>query len=342
MNETIKNLAKKANMTEQEVSKLFVIVKEEFRGRGVPEEKLDTLTEARVQTQLKKKFAVGAEGKKVSAMFIGKNNARDWAEFHRSKLEKIIGDNNLSKEQAVQKGYINAEGKYLYQNGNDKGKVIPESSWQAKAYGIIDVDGDVRLTTFQLYGDPAEKQLPLFKACKAVVKLREKAPEGEFVATMSVEPMEVEDKYVNFHDYAPFISKTRMNQIISPLSEIENFARTMSESEEGDDRFANWAIVEGSIIKLVPSRYNSIGVVIDDISLNVDSSEDDVRSYTVWFDDDFDLDFVEDAIGVTFVVNTRIGQNDGKVKLNGMGYWVDEWFRKQPSEEEASVQEPWG
>lgn len=341
MNETIKNLAIKANMTESEVEQLYIKTKDEYVGRGIPEDKLESVVMARMQTFLKKKFAVtGSDGVKVPAMFLGVNNTKDWAKFHVDKIKKDIA--NMSKTEAINKGYINEKGEYLYQNGNNQGKPIPEKSWQGTAFGIIEYKDEVRFTTFRLYGDPAEKGLPLFKACTAMVKLQDKAPEGEFAVTMNSMPFDVPDAYVNYHEYSPFVTKTRKNQVITPLKKIEEFAHEMSDSGENDKIYGNWAIVKGNIVKLIPARNGSIGVVIDDDSLNLDSDKDEVKTYTIWFGKEFDIDFVEDAIDVTFVVNTRIGRDNGKVMLNGMGYWVDEWFRKQGTPETPDPQAPWG
>ena len=342
MNETIKNLAKKANMSEQDVENLYIKTKAGFEGRGIPEDKIEGITFARMQTYLKKKFDTGASGQKVSAMFIGMNNQKDWAIFHREKIDKAIGEQNLSEQKTIELGYKNAEGKYLYQNGNNKGKVIPDESWQAKAYGIIEVKEDARFTTFHLYDDAAKNPLPLCKPCKAVVNIRDSAPAGEYAVSMNASPTEASKDYVNWEIYAPLISKTQESRMISPLKAIDEFAKRMSKSENKDDIFANWAIIKGNVVKFVPARNNSLGVIIDDDSLTLDNEEDEVKTYAIWFDESFDIDLTDDASDVTFVVNTRINRETGKLTLNGMGYWVDTWFRKQEIDAVPDPQQTWG
>ncbi|MDP3012958.1 MAG: hypothetical protein Q8M92_01860 [Candidatus Subteraquimicrobiales bacterium] len=342
----IKVLAEKAKMTESELEKLYEQTKKDLIERGLPEDKLDSAILSRMSSLLKKKFvSVGAQGTKVRGMLMGRHSAKDWAEWNREKtLDKI---KSLGEGDLVEAGCKNADGQLLYTRGGEFsiGKPIPEHDYSADGYGVItfDKDGklDTRFTNFKLKGEAAIANYPLFTECDMFVRLIDGQDDKRFVVSMNSVPTNFDDDYVNFHEYANYIVAAEEKRIIE-LGDIERFAQTAS--EDSDEKYKNWAIVEGSVIKFGISAKGRPGVSIDDASLVIDNQED-VPSYTIWFPPETEFDFADDAIGVTFLVTTMISRDDGTPVLFGMGYWVDDYFRAapvSPDGESPSVQNSWG
>lgn len=338
----IVELAKKGEMTKTDMEKLYEKCKATLEARNYPEDKMEDGIRAMMSAALKKKFvSVGTKGTKVRGFLMGRQRATDWAEWNRNQTIDKIG--SMSKEAAIQNGYMNAEGKLLYTSGGkySMGKPIPEHDYSCAGYGVIvmekDGEKDIRFADFTLKGDAAIKDYPLFKECDMRIKLNNSKDPNKYEVSMISVPTNFEDEYVDFHNSAEYVLKAYEDRILS-LGEIESFAHlAMSDKKL---KYNNWAIVEGSVIKFGVSQKGMVGVSIDDVSLALDG--DDVPSQTIWFPPETEFDFPDDAIGVTFLVNTMVS-DDGKVVLFGLGYWVDSFFRvaKPTGDVEPDVQETW-
>lgn len=345
--QNIKTLAEKAKMTEPELEKLYEQIKQEMTERGIPADKIDSAVLSRMSTMLKKKFvSVGAQGTKVRGILMGRQQAKDWAEWNREATLKKIKELGPGADP-VAAGCKNADGDLLYVVGGEFsiGKPIPKHDWTCDGYGVVtferkDETLDTRFAVFKLKGDAAINNYPLFTECDMFVRKIDSADDNKFVVGMNSEPTNFADSYVNFHDYAKYVLAAEKNRIIE-LGDIEEFAQRAAEDNE--EKYNNWAIVEGSVIKFGVSQKGRVGVSIDDASLAI-NSPDDVPSYTIWFPPETEFDFADDAIGVTFLVTTMVSRDDGSIVLFGLGYWVDEYFRVDPvgSSDIVDVQEAWG
>jgi hypothetical protein len=340
----IQALIEKAELELVDAQKLCAKCRATLEARSYPEEKMDDGILAMMSAALKKKFVVvGSQGVKVRGFIMGRQKEKDWAEWNREQTIQKIG--SMSKEAAIQSGYMNVEGKLLYTSGGKYsiGKPIPEHDYQANGHGIvtfIDKNGkeDTRFANFVLKGQAAVADYPFFTECDMMVKLLDGKDPTKYSLSMFNEPTNFEDNYVNFHESAEYVLDAYEDRILS-LGEIETYAQMSAQDDK--EKYNNWAIIEGSVIKFGVSQKGNVGVSIDDVSLALDS--EDVPSYTIWFPPNTEFDFADDAIGVTFLVTTMVS-DDGSVVLFGLGYWVDDFFRVIKTESEEivpDVQQTW-
>ena len=337
-------LAKKAEMQPADMQKLYEKCNATLQERGYPESKMEDGIVAMMSASLKKQFVtVGSQGVKVRGFLMGKQKETDWAEWNRKQTIAKIG--SMSDEAAIQAGFKNAEGKFLYTTGGQYslGKPIPDHDYTSEGYGVIAVekDGelDVRFATFVLKGAASHSNYPLFTECDMTVKINEDKDPNEYKVGMIAEPTNFEPNYVNFHEYAEHIVNAYEDRILT-LGDIEGYAQVAAQDKK--QKYNNWAIVEGTVIKFGVSQKGMVGVSIDDASLALDGN---TASYTIWFPPETEFDFSDDAIGVTFLVTSMVSSEDNSVVLFGLGYWVDDIFRiNKPSGDgiNPDVQQAWG
>jgi hypothetical protein len=326
-----------------DMQKLYEKCRATLESRGYPAERIEDGVIAMMSASLKKQFvSVGSQGTKVRGFLMGRQKATDWAEWNRTQTLGKIG--SMSDEAAIQAGFKNAEGKLLYTSGGKYsiGKPIPAHDYSADGYGVIafEKDGklDVRFADFKLKGDAAMGDYPMFTECDMLVKLNDGKDPNKYEVGMIAAPTNFEPNYINFHEYAEYIMNAYEDRVLS-LGDIETYAQVAAHDDK--QRFNNWAIVEGTVIKFGVSQKGMVGVSIDDASLAIDG---DTASYTIWFPPETEFDFADDAIGVTFLVTTMLSKDDGTVVLFGLGYWVDDIFRvsKPEGEVDPNVQQAWG
>lgn len=186
--ETIKNLAKKARLSQTDVEKMYQKVNKEMKERGFEGEKLEKMTLARMQVYLKKRFTPKS-GERFTGYFRGVENLTDFAEIARNKLldqmrmmglQEAVKKGKATKngealdgtqeevdefisEKSVEfgrnKGYLDEANNLIYVTPAWKrGQIIPDHEFSRTAFGVFeDKEGKKKFTTVSLYGDAAAK-----------------------------------------------------------------------------------------------------------------------------------------------------------------------------------------
>ena len=362
---TIKNLAKKANMSTDDLNKIHEEIKHDLLERGAPDDdKLEDRILGKMQGRLKKRFVSTARLAPVEGIIFGRSNAIDRAVIHHKITEKYIEE--YGEDAAKDDGYLNDKGEHLYVlnedepkveiNGrkkgrmvfdNQEGKVIPEHDWEADGYGIMNYKGakgedkdDVRFTDFKLRGDTAVEPIPMMKESTMNIFMKKKNDKTRFEATLSNVPIPTTGEYIkDFDNFVNFIKKAYPDRVVGQLKNIRKVAEDLAE----DNVWNPWLLVQGNIVDVIPTQKGGISLRLDDISLTCESDEDDIETIFVVFPRDSELDLQNDAQGAYFLVNPSITQ-DGDLLLFGLGYWVEEFERadKENVEETPDVQDPWG
>jgi len=110
---TINVLAKKANMSNEDLNKIYEEIKYDLLERGVPDDdKLEERILGAIQARLKKRFIGLTNLVSVQGSIFGRSNAMDRAIVHHKITEAYI--ERYGEEKAREDGYINEEGNHLY------------------------------------------------------------------------------------------------------------------------------------------------------------------------------------------------------------------------------------
>jgi hypothetical protein len=360
---TIKVLAKKANMSSEDLNKIHAEIKHDFLERGAPDDdKLEARILGAMQARLKKRFVGAANLVSVQGSIFGRSNPIDRAVIHHKITEAYI--EKYGEDQAKEDGYIDEEGNHLYVinknepkieiNGrkrsrtvfdNQEGKKIPKNDWEADGYGILNYrqkdKDDVRFTEFKFKGEAATEPLPLFREADMDVFIKNKKDKTKFAVTLSTIPTVTEDgkeKYIDFDALVPFVEAAHPGRVIKELTNVYQVAEDLKE----DNIWNPWLLIKGNIIKVTSTQKDWIAVNLDDTSLRLEEDDDDVEDIFVLLSEDMEIDFRKDAQGAYFFVNPSI--RDGELTLFGLGYWVEHFERakKENVEEESDTQDPWG
>ncbi|NMC59074.1 MAG: hypothetical protein GYA51_06790 [Candidatus Methanofastidiosa archaeon] len=360
---TINVLSKKANMSNEDLNKIYEEIKYDLLERGVPDDdRLEERILGAIQARLKKRFIGLTNLVSVQGSVFGRSNAMDRAIVHHKITEAYI--EKYGEEKAREDGYINKEGNHLYVinkneptveiNGkkrnrivfeNQVGKVIPEHDWEADGYGIINYkqknNDDIRFAEFKLRGEAAVKPLPLFRECDMNVFIRNKKDKTKFAVTLSSVPVttdEGKERYIDFDTLVPFIERAYPDRVVKELINVYQVAEELIE----DNIWNPWLLIRGNIINVSSTQNDWIAVNLDDTSLSLERDADDVEDIFVLIPGNMDVDFRRDALGAYFFVNPSI--RNGKLTLFGLGYWVEHFDRakRENVSEEPDTQAPWG
>lgn len=335
-------LAEKAGVDENAIEKAYKIYRKQLEKKGIAEDNIEELTWIRVQNSLKKKALGTGNTKEEPGFFMARGNAYDGSRKARETAKKYIEENGL--DAAIRANYArkntdpNSEAQYdlLYKDFDWRmGKPIPETDWQANGLAIMKVDGEVKLCEVRFKGDAAIGPIELFKLTSIPYHMRENRKDSCDI-TCSKLPTEYEEEYVDLTDYAKYITAAHRDRILSNLSQIEEFILA------DPNGFNRWCIVEGNVIGINPiEKNNSVAVNIEDLSLKLDENLDEIPHMTVFFNDSIPIDFIDGALGVTFIVNPYFNKKN-EISLSGMGYWVEEAWRGGAEEEDIDLDDVWG
>lgn len=344
--EIINGLAKRANMKEEDLKKLYKKFEYEEKSYGCPDDELEEAVLVDMEAFLRKKFLVGGNTVAVTGTIFGRSNAIDRAKNLHEKAEKYIEAEG--KEKAIEEGFVKYNDKnelihiYTSDTFNDKynrtGKPIPEHDWQADGFGIINYQqkegaDDIRFADIKFKGKAATEPLPLFKEVSMKAFVTDKKNEKKYRFTVSQTPEQIEDEYLDFRQAIPYIKKAYPNRILS-FAEVEDFY------EDAESTFNLWCLVQGVITGVSGTKKGGSIVDVHDMEMDVS----DGSSERIIFARESELDLTEGAQGYFFVNPSR--DNEGRMSFFGLGYWVPSYKRVHKElisdEEIPDVEKGWG
>jgi hypothetical protein len=332
LQQNIEELAEKAGLSETDLEKVQAAAKSEMEKRGIEEDELEVNTLKLVRMKLKKRLAGTVNITQCPGFYISKGRVYDNSKRPRNEAKQYIEDFGL--ERAVEEGYANPEGEFLY-NDYDwrRGQVIPEEDWKSNGLAIIEYNGEAKLCDVSYRGKAAVEETPLFRLCDIPVYMRKVNP-NTFDITVSNQPTNVSDKYINFEEYKKYMTDAYPERILPSLSDI------IDKVDSGEaNEFGSWYLVLGSIMSINTTKQGNTALTIEDISL--ESTGED-SSMSVFFRKGMEIDTQADVIDATFIVSAYRNQ-EGRITLNGLGFWVPSGSRsyKTTMEESPDVQETW-
>lgn len=332
---SIKILAKKASVDEATVEKLFSNFCEDQRKRGVTDEaKIEQKALLRIQASLKKKLRGTSNIKYIPGFIMSRGRAYDNSRKQREEAIEYVREHGL--EAAIEEGYANAGGEYLYVDYDwRKGKKIPEFDWRSSGLAMIEAgEGEIVVAEVNYRNDAAIKPLELFKICDIPVYIREKG--DVYKITISNEPKDYRDEYVDYLSYEDKIKTAFPGKVVGSLKEVEDFY--LEHSQEYDP----WCIFKGNISGITTTtKTQSTVLQLDDMSLSINNDGQDVESVPVILPKEIKVDCREDAVDVV-IIGTPALNDDGSITVFGTGFWCDAFERVDPMETDTNVEEPWG
>jgi hypothetical protein len=345
--DTIKVLAKKAEMSTGDLDDLMKVIIHEQTELGVPEDQLSDRVERRMQATLKKKLKKGGKTVTVVGSILGKSRAIDRAKKHHNIASKYI--EKFGESVALDDGYINKAGEHLYKDDKYKaGKVIPDHDWEADGYGVIEIpvkdsDDDIRFADIKLRGDVAlagmvfiEKDengrdkkieypaLPQFQECEMDVFVVSKTDDNKFRVTLSKEPKVLGEGYIDLEKIIDFVKTAYPERVLKTLKGIEKFHI----EAQKDSVWNPWVLVNGDVVSVSTNDKGWV-VNINDKSLKAESDDDDVNDLGIFFNDTMPIDLSEIAANGYFLVSPYERKDNEGMGLGGLGYWVFPWDRAQ-------------
>lgn len=327
----IEKLADKAGIDDATLEKILAAAEAEMKDRGNSGEKLRQNALNLVEVKLKRRLSGRSNTTNCRGFFLSKGKAFDGSKKPRESAAQYIEEFGLQK--AVEDGYASEAGGLLYNDFDwRRGQLIPTYDWQANGVLVIEYDGEFKLADARLKGEAATSNQPIGKMCSIPVYMKTKG-ENKYDITISNLPVDEEDGYVNLEEYVECVVNAYPDRILSTLLEVEDFV----DSDEAS-KFGSWCIVEGNVMEMSIARNNSTAVRIEDASLSIDGED---SSMMVFFPEGFDVDMKSTAVGATFIVSPYRNM-EGKITLNGLGYWVVDRDRAFDSPVgDQDVQDPW-
>lgn len=108
-------------------------------------------------------------GYRMDGFLLMKFKANRYARYAFNQVKKFVEQHG--EQEAIKKGYINKEGKYLHIKGYNKGKIIDENYATANAVGIFQEDDKVVPREIKIYNDTIHKNVvPVCKETKFTLK----------------------------------------------------------------------------------------------------------------------------------------------------------------------------
>jgi hypothetical protein len=347
LRETINGLAKRANMKEEDLQKLYARFEHEEKGYGCPDDELEEVVLEDMEGFLRKKFLVAGSQVPVTGAVFSRSNAMDQAKKLHEAAEKYIEAEG--EEAAIEAGYAKKDDKgnliHIYPSDqfNDRynrtGKTIPEHDWQADGTGVINYqqkegEDDVRFAELRFKGNAATEPIQLFKELSMKAFVVDKKNENKYRFTISQVPeLASDDKYIDFKEALPYIKKAYPGRILS-FSEVEEFY------DEAESTFNLWCLVQGKIDEIGATQKGGTIVTVHDVDMDVNDGD----SERIIFAKESDLDLTVGARGYFFVNPTR--DSEGRMSYFGLGYWVPNYKRvdreRISGEETPDAEKGWG
>lgn len=331
--EKTQQLATKSGLKEETVEKLFTKFYNDLLDQGLSNENAEKRALLRVQASLKRKRVGLASVKTTPGFYMSRGKWFDNSKKPRNTAKDYIEKYGL--EKAIEAGYADVDGNYLYNDyDNRKGKIIPDVDPKAVGLAMLEIDGVAKPAQVNYKGEAATEPIELFKIGDLPNYMRNNG-EKSCEITCSRLPAAYNDDHVNFPDYLDKVKKGFPASVLSNLKKSEDFYL-----EHGDE-FGSWCLFEANVLKISSTKKGNTAVEVDDVSLSLDEDGDEIPSMTIFFPKGFDIDFREDAIGVTFVASPFLNDN-GEIMFSGLGYWVDPVDRVNKEDfEDVDPEEGW-
>jgi hypothetical protein len=337
----VKKHAKKNNVSEETIEKIYNNATKNLSARGLTGEDLHKNALMRVLAALKRKDIKKAKNKPVEGFIISRGNPFDASKKPRNEARAYVDEFGI--ESAIKEGYAkranNANGYELLYKDFDwrKGQEIPDEDWKAIGLAMVDIKGTLKIAEVNFKGEAAICPIQFFKICDIPIYVRNN---GQFKCdiTVSIAPDNYEEDYVDFSAYADKIKKVYPDRILSDLVDVDGFI------DDHQNEFGSWCAIEGNVLRITTTKKKKASAIdIDDTSLALDEDGNCAPYMTIYFPQSVPIDFRDDAVGVTFFVSPY-RNDDGEVVMSGLGYWADPIDRVEADEDQQvpDSQANWG
>lgn len=332
--ETLKNivlqLGEKVSIPEEELLKVVERNKEELRRRGVAEEKIEHLAWAKTRNALKRKLVIPNNIEVCNGFLLGRTKWFDRSRRAREEAENFVQEHGI--EAAILEGYVNENGVPIYRSPKwREGQEIPEEDPGAVGIGLFERNGAWKLAEIDFKGNAAKEYQYPFKMGLFPIYVKEET-DTTMRITISRNTIKYSD-YVDLEEYLDVIKERAGDRILTDFN-FDEFINTHI------NEFNAWCIIEAEILNITPTKKG--GTMISVEKASDPFNFDEITTIGIYFPEDYEIDFSEDAVEGVFVVSPYYN-NEGEIGLSGLGYWVEDIYRVEESEEApVDYKNPWG
>jgi hypothetical protein len=333
-------LAEQAGMTPDDVEKLFAVIITELEDQGEDPEEIPEIAVEQLSARLKKRITKKGKTKPATGFTIMRHKAINRSNKHIRIAKAYLEQHGM--EKSVEDGYYDEEGNILYVDDKYKsGHIVPEEDWEANGLGMFQYEDKIKFTQIKFKGDAATKPIETFREATYDIYPVEVNEGNVFKFTCFSLPEEYEAGYIDLTSVLPDIKEHIGDRFVKSLVELPKYYKERVE----ENKFQNeWGIIKANISSIKPaSKKGWTPVIVDDMSLLMNDSEDEQNSYAVLFPPEMNIDLTANASRVYFIGD--LSKNDkGEIAMFATGYWVKGIYRsnKSKAEEVPDTQDAWG
>jgi len=293
----------------------------EYKERGFPETKAKEFAEMRLKTFYKKQLS-SPDTEKIEGVTISCSPKFDMIKKRRGETQEYINQHGL--ENAVTNGWVNSDGKFLYQRPEFmKGKIMPEHEWQRTITIIGGIEGKDEFSIFRmdLKDENSNADVPTFVPVSFPAIFGKAKEDGSqpIYAPKNIEFSIIEGR--KDMDMVEFVGHNRslLKDHLVTLDELKEWGIAHSD-------FNDFVIVVANCVRinLTDDSINSNVINIDDVSLALDP--DEIETITVWIDKEIPIDFPEQTMELVIVGRCSLNDKD-EASINATGLWCHPAFR---------------
>jgi hypothetical protein len=378
--EIINGLAKRANMKEEDLKKLYKKFEYEEKSYGCPDDELEEAVLVDMEAFLRKKFLVGGNTVAVTGTIFGRSNAIDRAKNLHEKAEKYIEAEgtgkaiedgyakyvpDLPEKTEENKGELKKIHEYISEHGEDKAMeddILPKKlvhlytsdqfNDKYNRTGTPIPEFDWQADGFGVVNYQQKEGVDDIRF--ADIKFKGVAATGplplfkEVSMKAFVTDKKNEKKYRFTVSRAPELIDDEYDNFreMMPLikkaypNRVLSFAEVEDFFEDAESKFNLWCLVQGVITGVSGTKKGGSIVDVHDMEMDVS----DGSSERIIFARESELDLTEGAQGYFFVNPSR--DNEGRMSFFGLGYWVPSYKRVHKElisdEETPDVEKGWG
>ena len=306
------------------------------KDRGVPDKDLEAVTISMVQAALKKRLLSPA--KEFEGIIFGidpsaaLNNTVDKVKLH------ALDEKKRNADEAFANNYINDKGNPVWHAIEGVkvadfklGKEITDRDYQQNLIMLAkqtDEEGDYRIAKMKMYGDKRLHDTSLlFKTLKFRANLNEKKSTDEQLMlgqSTATEFSVQEEEQLDFEK----VAKKYLKPHVTELGKLGDFI-----IKHEENKYDAFCVVQANVsnINITAAGISNI-LTLDDLDLGMD------ESITGWIDESYNIDIVDNAIGVIAIGSPRLGKDD-KLSINIYGLWAPEMWRIKETPSEVGEEE---
>ena len=266
------NMAIESGMDEDTFNKQYDEIIEELAQNGIVEDRASIRAYRRIMGALRKQQGAGTE--KFNGFVFARPQNDDFGLSARRIAEKFL--TKFGRDKAIEEGYINEQGKFLYKNNQYHKGIIPDVTVEGKYYGLFWKDGediqDAVPRVLRLNSDKVDTYIPLFKEIKVDARIS-KQKENQVFKTESLtyyghQVLDTDTNILNYGElfsiYELLENKIESKHFLDNLSAVPDFAESNKNIKK------NFCFVQASLLNIgnVKNDASSRAYVFNDDTLS--------------------------------------------------------------------------